>query len=66
MPLERVDQNGRMFKDAINYLRGLPGAAGLTDTQLRDRYRPRIEKAIGRRLVGGSASEVENALKGVD
>jgi hypothetical protein len=66
VPLERVDQNGRMFKDAINYLRGLPGAAGLTDTQLRDRYRPRIEKAIGRRLVGGSASEVENALKGVD
>ena len=55
---------GQAYRDALNYLRGLPGNFTLTDQDLRRRYTTRIQRAIGRAFAGASRADVEAALKG--
>jgi hypothetical protein len=66
VPMAEIDQAGSSFKEALTYLRGLPGNYQLPDRQLRDRYRARIERAFARSLMNGTRTEIENALKGQD
>jgi hypothetical protein len=66
VPLAQIDPKDRRYQEALNYLRGLPGNAGLAESALRSKYRGRIEKAVGRSLTGGTREEIENALKGLN
>lgn len=52
------------LREGLNYLRGLPGNAALSDAQLRARYQDRLERAYALTLTHGSRAEVEQALKG--
>jgi len=72
VPLDQIDAAGQPYKDALNYLRGLPlnaqrtGGRPATDNELRAWYGTRIEKAIGRSRTGGTRQVIEDALKGVN
>jgi hypothetical protein len=66
VPLQDIARESRLYQDALNYLRGLPGSAALSESQLRARYGTRIERAVGRSLAGGTRQDIEDALRGVD
>ncbi len=51
----------------LNYLRSVsPAAQGMTDEQLRGRFEDRLQRAYGRRMIGGSRAEIEAILTGAD
>lgn len=51
----------------LNYLRSVsPAAQGMTDQQMRERFEDRIQRAYGRRMIGGSRAEIESILTGQD
>jgi hypothetical protein len=63
VPFDQI-KDPKVIEDAVRYLQGEPGVAGLPVMEIRTRYRQRIEHAYALLLLGASRAEREAALRG--